>query len=1145
MDKLLDLARSKDPKDRVAGVERLHSLLESSVNPLSAAEVTSLVTASVDLLNDVSNSRVSLGAFQCLASTAVLSPDYLKLHFDSLLPAVVGRLGDEKQPLRDAARGLLLTLMEVSSPTIVVERAGSVAWMDASMRVREEFVRIVTSAITVYAEFTLMRVILPHILQMLNGSTPCIKEAAMLCVEEMYMQFGSQFRDELQNRHLPLSLVGDINIRLEKIEPKVCSLVIIKPDDINEMKCDPKKNSSDCEMPSFGGIGDLKDKPVYSELVQRRQASSSLREKIVSLRTSRAPALINLTGDDDSAFSTADRSMAVPLSSSLLSFSLSSEVKSHGNVAERSLENMQHPSRQKVTATQRILSGSDVSEKHNSLNQRLSNMSLGLDSSSACDLPHFRASSASAVGTNAVFTNATSSTVRKGKRAFEGLEGGFMEEHSNERLDRRSMSMHTDRKNVKVNASSKDASSRDGQGINVPHFQRPLLRKQASSQASTNSKSFFDDNLILLGETLYDADGPASLHDALNGGLSPNCEWYVRVAAFDYVRNLLQQDPKGSQEIIQNFEKVMKLFFQHLDDPHHKVAQAALSALLQIIPACRKPFESYLDRILFHIFSRIIDPKELVRKLSLKNLEIVSKSYSIESLLPALLRALDEQRSPKVRLAVIEYANNSLKNNAICSEGAGNFGILKRWLAKLIPLVYEKNTKLKEAAISCITSIHSYYDSIAVLNYILCLTVQEQTSLRRALWQRSPQIETDLVNFLQNKRERQRPRNSYDQLDFGITSEGGCQGTQKKSSNFAKYFPGCMDNDSGNIGQNCQNISNEAQDHLYQSVDRDCKNLCTSKDLNRNPTGSDENLESCLRSPDDIEQGKLIDKPSNFDYNLMNSAFDIRDNCSYASAEAVAVNCSHENSINAKLNSSCGRIILPQIIHQISNGNESSNVRKQALQQLIEASVTSNNSVWSKCFNQILKAVLEALDDSDTSIRDVSLQLLAEMANHQKIFMEDFIEVVIEKLLHVTKDTISEVSNTAEKCLFFVSSEYDPFQCLNAIAPMLNTEDECALLTCIQSLTKLLSRFSQVELLDQLPSFLPLLFDAFGNRSAAVRKTVVFCLVDIYVKLGKAFLPYLEDLNSTQLRLVTLYANRIAQATKGTNFDGTPSLATA
>lgn len=83
-------------------------------------------------------------------------------------------------------------------------------------------------------------------------------------------------------------------------------------------------------------------------------------------------------------------------------------------------------------------------------------------------------------------------------------------------------------------------------------------------------------------------------------------------------------------------------------------------------------------------------------------------------------------------------------------------------------------------------------------------------------------------------------------------------------------------------------------------------------------------------------------------------------------------------------------------------------------------------------FNQILTAVLEVLDDNDSSIREVALSLINEMLKNQVCYMlisfisflsnefityvplrllslqkdamEDSIEIVIEKLLHVTKD---------------------------------------------------------------------------------------------------------------------------------------------
>lgn len=124
------MARSKDTKERMAGVERLHEVLEASRKSLSAADVTSLVDCCLDLMKD-NNFRVSQGALQALSSAAVLSGEHLKLHFNGLVPAVVERLGDGKQPVRDAARQLLITLMEVGSPFRVFPFLHLLFWADS------------------------------------------------------------------------------------------------------------------------------------------------------------------------------------------------------------------------------------------------------------------------------------------------------------------------------------------------------------------------------------------------------------------------------------------------------------------------------------------------------------------------------------------------------------------------------------------------------------------------------------------------------------------------------------------------------------------------------------------------------------------------------------------------------------------------------------------------------------------------------------------------------------------------------------------------------------------------------------------------------------------------------------------------------
>lgn len=1440
MEEALELARAKDTKERMAGVEHLHQLLEASRKSLSSSETTSLVDVCLDLLKD-NNFRVTQGALQALASAAVLSGEHLKLHFNALVPAVVERLGDSKQPVRDAGRRLLLTLMEVSSPTIIVERAGSYAWSHKSWRVREEFARTVTSAIGLFSstELPLQRAILPPILQMLNDSNHGVREAAIQCIEEMYSQAGPQFRDELHRHHLPSSMVKDINARLERIEPKAHSsdghggnyaIGDMKTVTHNSKRSSPKAKSSTREVSLFGGDNDLTEKPVepikvysdkelirefekvasilvpekdwsiriaamqrvegliyggatdypcfrgllkqlvgplstqlsdrrssivkqachlliflskellgdfeacaeifipvlfklvvitvlviaesadnciktmlrnckvarvlprvaecakndrnsvlrarcceyallileywadapeiqrsadlYEDLIRccvadaisevrsiarmcyrlftktwperskrlflsfdpviqriineedggmhRRHASPSVRERSAQIAfTPQTTAHPIVPGYGTSAIVAMDRSANLSSGTSLSSGLHLSQAKTLSKGSERSLESVLHSSKQKVTAIESMLRGLDVSERYNPMAFRSSSLDLGVDPPSSRDPPLPLAAPASNHLANSFTVESTTSSVAKGSNRNGGLilsdiitqiqaskdsskmsnrgnlttepmsayssysvkraserpqDRGSIEENRDIREARRFMNPHNDRQYLDI--SYRDSSPRDSQNSHIPNFQKPLSRKNVAGRMSANRRRSFDDSQLSLGELSSYVEGPASLNDALSEGLSPSSDWNARVAAFNYLRSLLQQGPKGIQEVIQSFEKVMKLFFQHLDDPHHKVAQAALSTLADIIPSCRKPFESYMERILPHVFSRLIDPKELVRQPCSTTLEIVGKTYGVDSLLPALLRSLDEQRSPKAKLAVIEFAVGSFNKHALNSETFGNSGILKLWLAKLTPLVHDKNTKLKEAAITCIISVYSHFDPTAVLNFILSLSIEEQNSLRRALKQYTPRIEVDLMNFLQNKKERQRTKSSYDPSDIvGTSSEEGFVGASKKSHYFGRYSSGSVDSDGGRKWSSAQEstlvtgsvgqvASDDTHENLYQNLDTstNIEVLNPKPDLTYKAHTTGPNMGSWSSHLESVNGNLNLDGVSSPrpDINGLRSSdhLGVTEGLEHGYEAPSQLDLNHSDLAALKTSPETGPSI-PQILHVICNGNDESPTasKRDALQQLIEASLADDHSIWSKYFNQILTAVLEVLDDSDSSTRELALLLIVEMLKNQKDAMEDSIEIVIEKLLHVTKDVVPKVSNEAEHCLTIVLSQYDPFRCLSVIVPLLVSEDEKTLVTCINCLTKLVGRLSQEELMAQLPSFLPAVFDAFGNQSADVRKTVVFCLVDIYIMLGKSFLPHLEGLNSTQLKLVTIYANRISQARTGTAID--------
>lgn len=77
-------------------------------------------------------------------------------------------------------------MVQVSSPTLIVERAGSNAWTHKSWRVREEFAKTVTTAINLFAstELPLQRAILPPVchLQVFYKSYVMLLEIVILTV---------------------------------------------------------------------------------------------------------------------------------------------------------------------------------------------------------------------------------------------------------------------------------------------------------------------------------------------------------------------------------------------------------------------------------------------------------------------------------------------------------------------------------------------------------------------------------------------------------------------------------------------------------------------------------------------------------------------------------------------------------------------------------------------------------------------------------------------------------------------------------------------------------------------------------------------------------------------------------------------------
>jgi len=140
-----------------------------------------------------------------------------------------------------------------------------------------------------------------------------------------------------------------------------------------------------------------------------------------------------------------------------------------------------------------------------------------------------------------------------------------------------------------------------------------------------------------------------------------------------------------------------------------------------------------------------------------------------------------------------------------------------------------------------------------------------------------------------------------------------------------------------------------------------------------------------------------------------------------------------------------------------------------------------------------------------------------------------FTEHVLLRLLAVQRDAVRGIAIAAEESLELLLSFSDPHRCMAVLVPLVLNEGPPMIQLAIRLQSKIIPRFTQLQLLAMLPQILPPLFTAFKNADADVRKAVVFCVVDMYTVIGEQLTPHLAVLSTSQLKLVTIYINRRQQ----------------
>lgn len=178
-----------------------------------------------------------------------------------------------------------------------------------------------------------------------------------------------------------------------------------------------------------------------------------------------------------------------------------------------------------------------------------------------------------------------------------------------------------------------------------------------------------------------------------------------------------------------------------------------------------------------------------------------------------------------------------------------------------------------------------------------------------------------------------------------------------------------------------------------------------------------------------------------------------------------------------------------------------------------------NRKVWKDNNSRVLEALYDSLDEEYPDIKQFALVLIKEMIEYEPALFAEHLSNFIHSLVEHYNDDV-HICELTDEVLVTLANCQDRVSMLLILAPLILKEEPPSLQALIRIVKYVISRSEKYELDPILRSITEPLITTFNHPHANVRKSVVFCLVELYFVIGDSFEACLEELNPSQQKLV-------------------------
>ena len=576
----------------------------------------------------------------------------------------------------------------------------------------------------------------------------------------------------------------------------------------------------------------------------------------------------------------------------------------------------------------------------------------------------------------------------------------------------------------------------------------------------------------------------------LNKANSP--VWSVRVTALGELVALMKA-PERRAEVSAHVDKTVALVLERLSDAHYRVVHAALTCTCTLAATFPNALEPSLERLLPQLLIRTQEARDTVRAVAHAALQAVQTAFSPETLLPVLLRIVDVP-TPRVRASALQLLAAAA---ASAQPYLSTPSHMRACVAKAHPHLADKNADLRRATLAALHALHETAPA-AFVTQVSLLAPPAQNQIRTHMSQRSATIEAELAAATKQRKV----------MGAGAAGPPSPSAAAPPTPTVAAPPPAPPPSlppaPSHAVGASAAAPSMPPRPSaraLHAAVD------------SSSSAGGTSAANFSEVPPARAQQQPLAQQPlTQLSTNQQSPSL---------ATLATALHTAAEDWL----------ALMPQLLRQLAGTQVGANHRDALLKlQKMALCAPADAAVWVAHFEHALEAILRAMQATDEKIRELSMACMKDLLRSQAKRFKAFTEHVLLRLLAAGRDASRDVAVAAEEALELLLSLSDAHRCMAVLVPVVMKEATPTLQMAVRLQSKLVPRFSQLQLLAILPQVLPPLFEAFKNPNADVRKAVVFCLVDMYMVLGEQLTPHLAVLSTSQLKLVTIYINRTAKA---------------